>query len=40
MFPPIGFGQKPTKGTGFGRFGLTDVLKLNEQLRTSATPAK
>lgn len=40
MIPPIGIDKKIKKGTGLGRFGLTDVLKLNEQLRASAAPAK
>jgi hypothetical protein len=41
MFPMPGFGKKDIKkGSGFGRFGLTNLLKQNEQLRTAATPAK
>ncbi|MDR7317508.1 hypothetical protein [Brevibacillus nitrificans] len=41
MFPMPGNSLKEVKkGSGFGRFGLTNLLKQNEQVRISATPAK
>lgn len=38
MFPPKSFGNKDVKKGG--GFGLINVLKQNEQLRITATPAK
>ncbi|MFF2889444.1 hypothetical protein [Paenibacillus sp. NPDC057967] len=40
MFPTVGFGNKVTKGSGFGRIDVLNVLKVNEQLRTSAASSK
>jgi len=41
MYPPIGYGIKDVKkGSGFGRIDVLNVLKVNEQLRTSAASSK
>lgn len=41
MYPSTGFGIKDVKkGSGFGRIDVLNVLKVNEQIRTSAASSK
>lgn len=41
MVPQSGFGGKNVKkGSGFGRIDILNVLKVNEQIRTSAASSK
>ncbi|WP_259391593.1 hypothetical protein [Paenibacillus sp. 1011MAR3C5] len=40
MVPTFGFNKEIVKGSGFGRIDVLNVLKANEQVRTSAASSK